>query len=165
MRSVSLPMPSVRALLPHHGAMVLLDEVLRCDEREISVHMQVRSATPYSLDDGCLPASVGLEIMGQAVAAWAGWQAHQQGLPVKLGFLLGTRRYQCAVKAFQPGWCLRVGARQSLDAGNGMSVFECTLEQQQALEAGASTYTMLAQAHLNVFQPPRAEDYFQEPVS
>lgn len=151
-------LPPVAKLLPHSGNLVLLDELLACDSESVDVRLTVRAGTPYSREDGRLPASVGLELMGQAVAAWAGWQALQQGRPVELGFLLGTRHYVCSEPAFRPGQVLCVSGRLSLDGGNGMSVFECAIHDE-----AAASGTPLASARLNVFQPPRVTDYLQEP--
>ncbi len=105
-----------------------------------------------STTDGSLPAWVGVEIMAQSVAAFAGCHARQAGQPVELGFLLGTRSYQCNVEAFPAGADLRVRAHRSLQDDNGMGVFECHLE-------GPGIH---AEARLNVFRPPEVASYLQE---
>ena len=99
-----------------------------------------------------LPAWIGVEIMAQSVAAFAGCHARQAGQPVELGFLLGTRSYQCNVEAFPAGADLRVRAHRSLQDDNGMGVFECHLE-------GPGIH---AEARLNVFRPPEVASYLQE---
>ena len=40
-------------------------------------------------------AWVGLEYMAQAIGAYAGYTARLRGEPVRIGYLLGTRRYEC----------------------------------------------------------------------
>ncbi|KAF1023038.1 MAG: hypothetical protein GAK30_00728 [Paracidovorax wautersii] len=157
----SVSWPPVASLLPHHGNMVLLDEMLACDEQSAAALLCVKPDTPLSHADGRLPASAGIELMGQIVAAWAGWHALQQGQPVALGFLLGTRRYACRVPAFRPGERLRVSCVRTLDGGNGMSVFECAIAM--AIEPSDSAApTVLAEARLNVFKPPSVGEYLQE---
>jgi predicted hotdog family 3-hydroxylacyl-ACP dehydratase len=71
---------------------------------------------------------------------------------VALGFLLGTRNFQCNVERFPAGVELRITALRSLQDDNGMGVFECHLD-------GPNIH---AEARLNVFRPPQAEHYLQE---
>ena len=101
---------------------------------------------------GSLLAWVGVEIMAQSVAAFAGCHARQAGLPVELGFLLGTRRYQCNVESFALGSELRIVATRSLQDESGMGVFECHLD-------GPGIH---AEARLNVFRPPEVARYLEE---
>lgn len=139
-------------LLPHAGDMILLDAVERFDEDSVDTHLLVRADGLLSTADGSLPAWVGVEIMAQSVAAFAGCHARQAGEPVALGFLLGTRNYQCNVETFPVGARLRVRATRSLQDDNGMGVFECHLD-------GPGIH---AEARLNVFRPPEVASYLQE---
>jgi predicted hotdog family 3-hydroxylacyl-ACP dehydratase len=143
----------VAELLPHAGDMILLDAVESFDAETIDAKLQVKPDGLFSLSDGSLPAWVGVEIMAQTVAAYAGCQARQAGLPVELGFLLGTRNYQCNVERFPAGSWLRIRALRSLQDDNGMGVFECHLD-------GPGIH---AEARLNVFRPPEVASYLQEP--
>ena len=131
--------------------MILLDAVESFDDDLVIAHLQVRPGL-LSQADGSLPAWVGVEIMAQSVAAFAGCHARQAGLPVELGFLLGTRNYQCNVESFPPGCELRISARRSLQDDNGMGVFECHLD-------GPGIH---AEARLNVFRPPEVARYLEE---
>ncbi|WP_407294761.1 hotdog family protein [Stutzerimonas zhaodongensis] len=143
----------IAELVPHATDMILLDAVESFDADTIIAQLQVKSAGLLSLPDGSLPAWVGIEIMAQAVAAFAGCQARLAGQPVELGFLLGTRRYQCNVERFPAGSQLRIHAMRSLQDDNGMGVFECHLD-------GPGIH---AEARLNVFRPPEVASYLQEP--
>jgi len=142
----------IAELLPHAGDMILLDGVERFDDDSVETVLQVRADGLLSAADGSLPAWVGVEIMAQSVAAFAGCHARQAGQPVELGFLLGTRSYQCNVEAFPAGADLRVRAHRSLQDDNGMGVFECHLD-------GPGIH---AEARLNVFRPPEMASYLQE---
>ena len=142
----------IAELLPHAGDMILLDSVERFDDDSVETVLQVRADGLLSAADGSLPAWVGVEIMAQSVAAFAGCHARQAGLPVELGFLLGTRSYQCNVEAFPAGAPLRIRAHRSLQDDNGMGVFECHLD-------GPGIH---AEARLNVFRPPEVARYLQE---
>lgn len=144
---------SIGELIPHAGNMILLDEVLSCDSERIEVRLVVRPGGLLNADDGSLPAWTGIELMAQAIAAFAGIQARRAGLPVELGFLLGTRKYTCNVEHFPAGSELRIRALCSLQDDNGMGVFECHL-------TGPG---IQAEARLNVFRPPQPAVYLQEP--
>jgi len=144
----------IAELLPHAGDMILLDGVERFDDDSVEALLQVPADGLLSAADGSLPAWVGVEIMAQSVAAFAGCHARQAGQPVELGFLLGTRNYQCNVESFPVGTQLRVRAMRSLQDDNGMGVFECHLD-------GPGIH---AEARLNVFRPPEVASYLQEPA-
>ncbi|UPQ83289.1 hotdog family protein [Pseudomonas knackmussii] len=144
----------VAELLPHAGDMVLLDAVEMFDAESIETRLEVKPSGLLNLPDGSLPAWVGIEIMAQTVAAFAGCHARQAGLPVELGFLLGTRSFQCNVEHFPAGSQLRIRAIRSLQDDNGMGVFECHLD-------GPGIH---AEARLNVFRPPEVASYLQEPT-
>jgi predicted hotdog family 3-hydroxylacyl-ACP dehydratase len=147
--------PPVAELLPHAGNMVLLDEVLACADQVLTARLVIR-ACPFSLDDGALPSWLGLEILAQGVAAWAGLKAKRAGEPVTLGFLLGTRHYDCRVKTFPAHAAYVVRVESTLQDANGMWVFECCMHDQQQ--------TLVAKARLNVYQPPDTSLYTQEPI-
>ncbi|WP_300651960.1 hotdog family protein [Pseudomonas sp.] len=142
----------IAELLPHAGDMILLDEVLRFAEDDVETRLTVRPGGLFNQADGSLPAWVGIELMAQSVAAYAGCQARQIGVPVALGFLLGTRNFQCNVERFPAGSELHIQAQRSLQDDNGMGVFECHLR-------GPGIH---APARLNVFCPPQVASYLQE---
>lgn len=140
-------------LLPHSGNMILLDEVLRFGPEDIHTRLIVRPGGLFNLADGSLPAWVGVELMAQTVAAYAGCQARQAGEPVKLGFLLGTRSFTCNVEHFPLGAELHISALCSLRDDNGMGVFECQI-------SGPDIHV---EARLNVFCPAQIGSYLTEP--
>jgi predicted hotdog family 3-hydroxylacyl-ACP dehydratase len=143
----------VSQLLPHAGAAILIDSVDEWDEETLRATAVVRADGPYSGEDGSLPPWMGLEIMAQAVGAWAGCHARHAGMDVGLGFLLGTRRYECHAPCFLPGTRLSVHVTRSLQDAGGMGVFECTLHAGGAL---------LAHARLNVYRPADASAFTRE---
>lgn len=142
----------IAELVPHAGNMILLDEVLSCTDEDIETRLQVQPGGLLNQADGSLPAWVGVELMAQTIAAFAGVQARRAGLPVELGFLLGTRKYSCNVEHFPAGSELRIRATCSLQDDNGMGVFECHLHGP-GIEV---------EARLNVFRPPQPAIYLQE---
>jgi len=136
----------IASLLPHAGGMILLDQVCHVDDDGLTARTTVKPG-PYSLPDGALPPWLGLELMAQAVGAWAGCQARLAGEAVQLGFLLGTRRYDNHADCLPLGATLTVTAQRSLIDANGMAVFECVLHDDARL---------LAQARLTTYQPSDA---------
>jgi predicted hotdog family 3-hydroxylacyl-ACP dehydratase len=143
----------VAELLPHSGAAVLLDAVLSCDEDTLLARATVRAHHGYGDNDGNLPPWLGMELMAQAVGAWAGCQARRAGVPVQLGFLLGTRRYDCRVAGFSAGMQLTISAERSFQDTAGMGVFLCRIQQGDEC---------LAEARLNVYSPPDAGAFIHE---
>ncbi len=139
-------------LLPHAGDMILIDQVLSFDEEQIHTRVTVKPGGLFNRPDGGLPAWVGIELMAQSVAAYAGCRARQHGAAVELGFLLGTRKFECNVDHFPAGTELTIHGLRSLEDDNGMGVFECHL-------TGSGIH---ASARLNVFRPPQAANYLDE---
>ncbi|WP_348749173.1 hotdog family protein [Pseudomonas rhodesiae] len=139
-------------LIPHAGDMILIDQVLSFDEEQIHTRATVKPGGLFNRPDGSLPAWVGIELMAQSVAAYAGCHARRRGEPVALGFLLGTRKFECNVEHFPAGAELSIHGLRSLEDDNGMGVFECHLR-------GDGFH---ASARLNVFRPPQAAAYLDE---
>jgi predicted hotdog family 3-hydroxylacyl-ACP dehydratase len=137
--------------------MVLLDELLFCEGERLRAKATVRPG-PYSDADGSLPSWLGIEILAQGVAAWVGWEAWQAGREVQLGFLLGTRRYECELERLPAGMVLIVDVERSMQDGNGMGVFECSL-----FDGAIDGASAIARARLNLYQPNDVVDYTQEP--
>ena len=139
-------------LLPHAGDMILIDQVLSFDEEQIRTRTTIKPGGLFNAADGSLPAWVGIELMAQSVAAYAGCHARRKGEAVALGVLLGTRKFECNVAHFPAGAELTIHGLRSLEDDNGMGVFECHL-------TGSG---IQASARLNVFRPPQAANYLAE---
>lgn len=136
-------------LLPHAADMILIDQVLWFDEEQIKTRLTVKPGGLFNRPDGSLPAWVGVELMAQSVAAYAGCHARQKGNAVELGFLLGTRKFECNVEHFPVDSELTIHALRSLEDDSGMGMFECHLHGQG----------IHASARLSVFRPPNAASY------
>jgi predicted hotdog family 3-hydroxylacyl-ACP dehydratase len=138
-------MMNVAELLPHTGDMVLLDRVVDCDGQGLTAELTVRGDGLLCGGRESVPAWAGIEYMAQTVAAYAGMQARLAGEPVRIGFLLGTRRYSSNVAVFKVGSVLTVQAIKVIQ-DDGLGVFECRID-------GAGVEVT---ASLNVYQPPEA---------
>ncbi|HSE86492.1 MAG TPA: hotdog family protein [Candidatus Binatia bacterium] len=146
-----MSMPDIRSLVPHTGPMVLLDRVISADEDSLCAEIRIRSDTLFGGPYG-VGAWVGIEYMAQAIAAWAGYTAQLRGEPVKLGFLLGARRYECSRSIFVLGSVLRVHVQRLFQNDNGLGSFECRIDDIRG---------PLATATVTVFQPPNVVDFLQ----
>ena len=144
-------MPDIRSLVPHAGPMVLLDRVISADENSLLAEVRIRSDSLFCNTDG-VGAWVGIEYMAQAIGAWAGYTARLRGEPVKLGFVLGTRRYECSRPIFTLGSLLRVHILRVFQDENGLGSFECSIDNEEG---------RVATAIITVFQPPNIDDYLQ----
>ncbi|MGH9859132.1 MAG: 3-hydroxylacyl-ACP dehydratase [Candidatus Acidiferrales bacterium] len=144
-----MSMPDIRLLVPHAGPMVLLDRVVSAEEESLCAEVRIRKDSLFCTVDG-VGAWVGLEYMAQAISAYAGYTARLRGQPVKVGFLLGTRRYECNCPVFTAGALLRVHVRRVFHSETGLASFECRIDDMQGQVATAS---------LTVFQPANANDF------
>ncbi|MBW3497619.1 hypothetical protein JAB6_49310 [Janthinobacterium sp. HH104] len=149
--------PPIRELVPHSGAMVLLDRVLSADAENLCAEVAIHAGSVfYDAPSAGVGSWVGIEYMAQAIAAHAGYLARLAGAPVKIGFLLGARRYEAQLPLFVGGSVLQVHVQQALQGENGLGAFECRIEM-----AGA----VLAQATITVFQPEDAKQFLQESMN
>ncbi|MPN41398.1 hypothetical protein SDC9_188944 [bioreactor metagenome] len=122
--------------MPHRGAMLLLDRLLAADEESAVAQVTVPRDGLFLQDEG-MPAWVGLEYMAQTVAAWAGWRARQAGQSVKLGFLLGTRKFEADADYFAPDTTLTVHVQCELLGENGLGMLDCAIREHEKLRATA----------------------------
>jgi predicted hotdog family 3-hydroxylacyl-ACP dehydratase len=146
-----MEMPDIRSLVPHAGPMVLLDRVISVDEDSLLAEVRIRSDSLFCSANG-VDAWVGMEYMAQAIGAWAGYTAQLRGEPVKIGFLLGTRRYECSRPIFVLGSVLRVHVQCVFQNEDGLGSFECSIDDEEG---------RVATATLTVFQPPNVNDFLQ----
>lgn len=142
------------SVVPHTGAMVLLDQVDHWDERELQASVTIRADAAFSEERG-MPGWVGIEMMAQTIGAFGGCRARSRGQRVKIGFLVGSRKYSCSHSYFPLGAHLEVKVREIIYGENGLCVFECSLH-------GTGAHAdILASANINVFQPDDPEQFLQ----
>ena len=147
--------PAINTLLPHAGPMVLLDRVLAADEETLCAEVAIGVDSLFCGADG-VGAWVGVEYMAQAIAACAGYSAQRRGDPVKVGFLLGARRYECTRPNFAVGSVLHVHVKRTLQSENGLGAFECRIN-----DASDPSGMAAATATITVFQPENVHDFLQ----
>jgi predicted hotdog family 3-hydroxylacyl-ACP dehydratase len=150
-----MTLPDVRELVPHAGPMVLLDRVVSAGDDTLCAEVAIGPQTLFC-DGVGVGAWVGIEYMAQAVAAFAGYEARQRGEPVRVGFLLGSRRYECTRPEFAIGSKLHVHVQRTLQGENGLGAFECRIEDE------SETGVALATATVTVFQPNNVNEFLRE---
>ena len=143
--------PDVRLLVPHAGSMVLLDRVISADAENLCAEVHIRPDSLFCAAEG-VGAWIGIEYMAQAIAAFAGYTAGLRGEPVKVGFLLGSRRYECSRPSFALGSVLQVHVQRMLQDENGLGAFACHISDGNA---------QLATATVTVFQPANTDDFLK----
>ena len=145
---------SFESVVPHTGTMVLLDQIDHWDNEQLQASVTIRADAPF-VDAQGMPAWVGIELMAQAIAAFGGCRARSTNQPVKIGFLVGSRRYTVSQSCFPIGAQLQVSVKEIVTGEHGLSVFECNLQ-------GAGAHSNIsASANINVFQPEDPEQFLQ----
>ncbi len=145
---------SLEQLLPHDHPMILLSRFIGADENSVYTEVDISSGSPfYQAELQAVPAYVGLEYMAQTIACYAGAKALAEGGAVKIGFLLGCRKYAPTISHFAAGTVLQLKAEQLVTEDSGLSVFLCEI---------SANGTVLVQANLNVFQPENHLDWLKE---
>ena len=144
-------LPDIRTLLPQAGAMVLLDRLLAADADKLCAELEICPGSLFCDGQG-VGAWVGVEYMAQAVAAHAGYAAYLRGEPVKVGFLLGARRYEAGRPMFALGSVLHVHVQRALQGENGLAAFECRIDDAvSGVTAASATITVFEPANATVF--------------
>lgn len=148
------PQYSFESVVPHTGTMVLLDQIDHWDNEQLQASVTIRADAPFADAQG-VPAWVGIELMAQTIAAFGGCRARSASQPVKIGFLVGSRRYTVSHAYFPLGASLQVSVKEIVTGEQGLSVFECNLQ-------GAGAHSDIsASANINVFQPEDPEQFLQ----
>lgn len=140
----------VADLITHSGDKILLGQVLEYDQEQLVAQAQVQPDSVYLRGAG-EPPWLGLEYMAQAVAAFAGVRRREAGGTPKVGMLIGTRKYRCQLKSLPVGLKMRIEVKALFEDEQGLSVFECRIIGDE----------LIAEANLNVFQPPNIDSFLQ----
>ncbi|WP_298632752.1 hypothetical protein [uncultured Umboniibacter sp.] len=130
-------------LLPHEGPMVFIDRGLEFGDDYALSSTEIEDDHLAAVE-GRVPAYIGLEMMAQTIAMWAGYRDQQAGNKPKVGFLLGTRRYHTEVTYLPKNEPLYARVQEDLVGQNGLSSFCCELRTADKL---------ICSARINVFKP------------
>ncbi|TQV87852.1 hotdog family protein [Aliikangiella coralliicola] len=135
---------TVAELIPHSPPMVLLDRIVKYSEQSLSAEIDLHEDSKFfDVGNNGVPAWVGIEYMAQAIALFAGIKAKLKGQPIKLGFLLGTRKYHIDKKYLEGNQTYQINVTQLYMDDSGLASFDCDIKH------GDEFY---ARAKLNVFE-------------
>jgi predicted hotdog family 3-hydroxylacyl-ACP dehydratase len=120
------PYPPIVELVPHRPPMLLLDRVLSYDGERVVCETVLEAGSPF-VEQGRVPAVVGIEYMAQAAAAFAGIEQVQRGEAASIGLLIGSRYYSCMLETFPFGTPLVVEVRLALRDEEDFAAYRCAL--------------------------------------
>jgi len=139
-------LPAIAELVPHGGAMCLLEELLAWDEEHVVVATRTHLAADHPLRrDGHLDPVHLCEYGAQAMAVHGGLLAHRQGERARPGFLVALRdvwlvagTVECCASA------LEVTARRIHGDANGWQYAFEVCHEGRPLASGRATVALLA---------------------
>ncbi|WP_257312820.1 ApeP family dehydratase [Geothrix fuzhouensis] len=135
---MSREQPTPETLLPHRGPSLLLDRILERSDEHCLARVRVAPGAWYLDERGEAPAWVALEWMAQAASAFSGSRHLRAGRAPRVGFLLGTRRFETVVPAFPVGTEFEVEARLIFIDDLGPSAFACLVRDGADILARAT---------------------------
>lgn len=145
--------PPIAELLPHDPPMIVIDEVSDSGDDWIETVTDINQDHMFfEPGPNGLPGWALIELMAQSIAAFAGLQAKHNGDPVRIGFLLGTRKMNISLPVIETGSRLHIRARRELKDLDGLSTFACTA-RVEGVE--------IASGLINVYQT-RDGEFFRE---
>ncbi|MDH5190235.1 MAG: hotdog family protein [Gammaproteobacteria bacterium] len=141
--SIDITKLPVSELMPHKPPMLLIDRIIDWGDEYLTAEVCIDSNSMFLDENNNVPAWVGIEYMAQTVAAFAGVRAYNEGAPIPVGFLLGTRKYLSKVDHFKNGEKLVVKIQSVYEDEAGLGSFDCEI----------CTDNVLASARINTFKP------------
>jgi predicted hotdog family 3-hydroxylacyl-ACP dehydratase len=131
-------LPHPEALLPHRGPSQLLERMLDVSDVHCRAAVRVEAGAWYLDERGEAPAWLALEWMAQTASAFSGHLHLAAGRAPRIGFLLGTRRFEAVLAAFPAGETFEVEARLLFRDDAGPSAFACEVRRGTEILARAT---------------------------
>ena len=128
-------MKQIESLIPHSGEMVLVDEIVEINTEQICVKTTIRENNAF-LENGVFPVYKALEIMAQSLVVFRG--STDKESCNKLGFLLGSRRFEILKPSVKIGDTLLVKTKISMQDSNGLGVYDSAVHLGEELIAKAT---------------------------
>lgn len=142
------PLPS---LLPHSGTMVLIDDPADFGDGWAESSVRIGEDSVFYKPGAGVPSWVGAEYMAQTIALYAGIGARRNDEEIRIGLLIGSRRYTAMTDYFELGTVLRIHVSEIWE-DEQMAVFDCRIDAGERL----------AEAQLNVFRPEDPERFLED---
>jgi len=149
----------VEDFIPHSPPMVLIDRIVSFSDDTLCAEITIiEDCKFYDRDSNGVPAWVGIEYMSQAIAALAGIHAKKENRSIKLGFLLGTRKYKIVKKVFKKDKTYGIIVKQLYKDDSGLACFECDIIEQSDQYLNICEDDICVQSKLNVFETSELQD-------
>ena len=144
----------VEALIPHSPPMVLVDRIISVNEQSLLAEIDIEENCKfYDQANRGVPSWVGVEYMAQVIAAFAGVKAKSENEPIKLGFLLGTRKFLMPKPFLDAGKTYQIAVNELYLDDTGLASFDCQISCQDEVYATAK---------LNVFETDNAKQIIEK---
>jgi len=140
---------SIADLLPQTGEMILLDKIENWDVDFLEVSVFHNRSHWYNDANGDTPSWVGIEYMAQSIGALAGIKSLLNKEPIRIGFLLGARKYVAHTPTFKKNTPITIHVESLFLGENNLVLFDCKINSENIL---------LAQAQVKAIQPNKIED-------
>jgi predicted hotdog family 3-hydroxylacyl-ACP dehydratase len=138
----------VEALLMHRNPMLLLDTLVEAFEESTICEFRISEGWSFVVPGTGVPGYIGIEVMGQCVAAHAGARARLEGFGPPLGFFLGTRYFKSSVDWLEINKTYRVTCKELFRDTHGMGSYDCSISLHEL---------PVATARLTVLEKERGE--------
>ena len=127
--------PPFYELVPHTGAMVLLDAMTHWAVGEATCELRIREHAPF-VQEGRVESCVTVEYMAQAVAASLGYEALMGGAGVRVGMIIACKRFTAHASHLCVGDQVTVQVKRTR-GNDSLSHFACELRRDGELFADA----------------------------
>ncbi|MDO6426646.1 hotdog family protein [Thalassotalea sp. 1_MG-2023] len=145
---------AIEALIAHREPMILISRLIHFSETHATCEVDITKASAfYQPSIKGVHSYIGIEYMAQSIAAFAGAKAQEQGKPIEIGFLLGSRKYHCYQTSFQLNETYQISIEELYRESSGLSVFECAISLDERI---------VAQAKVNAYQPENPKEFLKE---
>lgn len=131
-------------LLAHRWPMLLLDRVIEAGDKHAVAEVTITPESAFYQPPFGVPAWVGIEYMAQSIGVLTGAQAQRKKDPTPMGYLLGTRKYNCTIPWFKNGDTLTVSCEEELFDSNGLGAYNCSITRDE----------IVSNCRLTVYQKP-----------
>lgn len=149
----------LEAILPHKPPMILIDRIIEFDYEQSYLKAEVDILDTkqfYNFEQKGIPSYIGIEYIAQSIAAFAGiYQTQYKKEKTKIGFIIGTREYECFISIFPENSTLSIEVKQ-LFLDFELACFDCKI---------SSGNKELVKTQLNVFQPLSIENFINNNVA
>lgn len=145
---------SIEQVVPHDAPMILIEQLVEYSDETSTCSVTITPQSPfYNEQIEGVPSYIGIEYMAQSIAAYAGALANDINEAVRIGFLIGTRKYKTHEARFSKNSKLTIYVHKLYQDESGLSVFECQISENKKI---------LCDAKINVFQPEEPLEFIRE---